>query len=84
MKGGREHRVPLSDAALAIVEQMAAIRSGDFCFPGGRANRPLSNMALLMLLRRTAKDDPNWADFDRARLPLDVPRLGGRAHQLLG
>ena len=35
MKAGKEHRVPLSDAALAIVETMAAIRSGDFVFPGG-------------------------------------------------
>jgi integrase len=40
MKAGKEHRVPLSDAALAIVETMAAIRSGDFVFPGaGRTGR---------------------------------------------
>jgi hypothetical protein len=26
MKAGKEHRVPLSDAALAIVEKMAEIR----------------------------------------------------------
>jgi integrase len=57
MKGGREHRVPLSDAALAIVEAMAAIRAGDFVFPGGKANRPLSNMALLMLLRRIGRGE---------------------------
>src|SRR5207245_2121673 len=42
MKAGREHRVPLSDAALAIVETMAAIRQGEFVFPGGKAGRPLS------------------------------------------
>jgi integrase len=52
MKAGKEHRVPLSDAAMAIVEKMAEVRSGDFVFPGGRAGRPLSNMALLMALRR--------------------------------
>jgi integrase len=45
MKGGREHRVPLSDPALAIV---AATRTGDLVFE--RRGRPLSSMA--MLLRR--------------------------------
>src|SRR5437763_4987767 len=34
MKGGREHRVPLSDPAVAILRDMAAIRLGDFVFPG--------------------------------------------------
>jgi integrase len=49
--------VPLSDAALAILEGMRAIRAGDFIFPGGRAKRPLSNMAFLMLLRRMGRGD---------------------------
>lgn len=57
MKAGKEHRVPLSDAALAIVEEMGAIRSGEFVFPGGKPGRPLSNMALLMTLRRMKRDD---------------------------
>jgi integrase len=57
MKAAKEHRVPLSDAALAIVEQMAEIRHGDHVFPGGRARRPISNMAMLMLLRRMGRDD---------------------------
>ena len=57
MKGGREHRVPLSDAALAIIDHVAAIRSGDYLFPGAQAGRPLSNMAMLMLLRRMGRDD---------------------------
>ena len=34
MKGDREHRVPLSDAALAILSTMAALRDGAFVFPG--------------------------------------------------
>jgi integrase len=57
MKGGKEHRAPLPDTALTILEEMAAIRQGDFVFPGGKANRPLSNMALLMLLRRIGRGD---------------------------
>jgi integrase len=52
MKAGKEHRLPLSDAALAIVEQMASIRSCEFVFPSAKSNRPLSNMVFLMLLRR--------------------------------
>ena len=51
MKGGREHRVPLCDVALAELEKMRAIRTNDFIFPGERGSK-LSNMALLMLLRR--------------------------------
>jgi integrase len=47
MKGGKEHRVPLSDAAMAIIDQMAAIQWGDFVFPGVRSgDRPLSKTAL--------------------------------------
>ena len=52
MKAGREHRVPLSDAAMAIIEQMAAIRSSQYLFPGMRAGQPLSRMTMLPLLRR--------------------------------
>jgi integrase len=40
---------------MAIVEQMAAIREGDCVFPGGRAGRPLSNMSMLMLMRRIGR-----------------------------
>jgi integrase len=50
MKAGREHRVPLSNAALAIIEKMPEGSAGDFVFPGGKAGRPLSNMAMLVLL----------------------------------
>jgi integrase len=57
MKAGKEHRVPLSDAAMAVLEGMEATREGDFVFPGGRAGRPLSNMAFLMLLRRIGRGD---------------------------
>ncbi len=84
MKAGKEHRVPLSDAALAIVEQMATIRSGDFVFPGGRANRPLSNMAFLMLLRRIGRGDltahgfrssfRDWA-AERTSFPAEVAEM---------
>jgi integrase len=52
MKAGREHRVPLSERALEIVKGMNEIRNGDFVFPGQKAGKPLSVMALQMVLRR--------------------------------
>jgi len=57
MKAGKEHRVPLSDAAVAVLEAVAMIQDGDFIFPGAKAKRPLSNMAMLMVLRRMKRDD---------------------------
>lgn len=52
MKGGREHRVPLSPRACAILERLAITKTGEFVFPGTRPGKPLSNMALEMALRR--------------------------------
>lgn len=57
MKAGKEHRVPLAGLAMAIIEEMSKIRLGKFIFPGGRADRPLSNMSMLMLLRRMGRTD---------------------------
>ena len=57
MKASREHRVPLSDTALAIIEEMRAIRSGDFVFPGARARRPLGSAALSNLVHRMGRGD---------------------------
>jgi len=52
MKAGKEHRVPLSNRALAIAKALHEARSGEFVFPGHKERRPLSNMALQMLMRR--------------------------------
>ncbi|KAA2241164.1 tyrosine-type recombinase/integrase [Salinarimonas soli] len=52
MKGGREHRVPLTDRALEILAAVETIRTSDYVFPGQRKGRPLSTMAMEMLLRR--------------------------------
>jgi integrase len=52
MKGGVEHRVPLSSRALAILEEMAKLGKNDFIFPGQRGGRPLSCNVLLTLMRR--------------------------------
>jgi integrase len=57
MKGGREHRVPLSEATVAVLDAMKTIRHGDYVFPGGRAGRPISNMAMTMTLRRMGRGE---------------------------
>ena len=49
MKAAREHRVPLSDRVLAILETLPA--EGEYVFAGARESKPLSNMALLELMR---------------------------------
>ncbi len=53
MKAGAEHRVPLSDAALAVLEQARQLRDrAGLLFPSpSRAGRPLSDMTLGKLLR---------------------------------
>lgn len=51
MKTGEEHRVPLTEEMRGIVEPLKALKS-DFVFEGQKRHRPLSNMAMLMLLRR--------------------------------
>lgn len=57
MKAHREHRVPLSPRALKIIEEMRAIQTSEFVFPGARAGKALSNMAMLMLLKRMHRGD---------------------------
>ena len=52
MKAGREHRVPLSPAALDVLREAEKVKLNEFVFPGQKRGKPLSNMALLMLLRR--------------------------------
>ena len=51
MKAGKQHRVPLSDRAIKLLEKMSPLKEAGYVFPGGKQGRPLSNMALLMLLR---------------------------------
>ncbi|GAB5449549.1 MAG: site-specific integrase [Gymnodinialimonas sp.] len=55
MKGGKAHRVPLTDEMLTILEPLKAMAS-DYVFEGQKRHRPLSNMSMLMLLRRMGRD----------------------------
>lgn len=61
MKAGRAHRVPLSDAALAVLATVRQAREHDgadaLVFPGRKRGGPLSNMAAGMLLRRMGRTE---------------------------
>jgi integrase len=51
MKSGKRQRVPLSDAAIAVLKDMKSKRLNDLVFPGIRANKPLSDMSLAKALK---------------------------------
>jgi integrase len=57
IKAGREHRVPLSDAAMRILEKMATVGQNDFVFPGSKGRGGLSHMAMLRVLPRLGRSD---------------------------
>ncbi len=54
MKAGREHRVPLTPAALDVLREMLPARtaSGGYIFPGRKDNTGLSDMSLAAVLKR--------------------------------
>jgi integrase len=52
MKAGREHRVPLSGRAMAILTRLAEAKTGEHVFSGQRPGKPLSPASLTMALRR--------------------------------
>jgi integrase len=57
MKARREHRVPLSAPAVALLNKLYTIKRGKHVFAGQREGKALSNMALLMTLRRLKRPD---------------------------
>ena len=56
MKAGREHRVPLSERAVAMLRQLTKTRTSDFVFPGQRKDRPLSDKTMLRMLSQMKTD----------------------------
>ena len=80
MKAKKEHRVPLSRRAVEIVQEALAL-NGAYVFPGRYADKPLSDMALMMVVRRDKLGDitahgfrstfRDWA-AERTHFPSDV------------
>jgi integrase len=75
MKGEKgeetEHKVPLSAAALAVLDRMEKIRNGEFVFFSG-SGRPLSDAAQAALIERmnaanVAAGKPKWLDPKQKR-----------------
>ena len=63
MKAGKDHRVPLSDAAQKVLEGLPRIDNSPYLFPGARQGRPLSNLAMLMGLRRMGRGNLTMHGF---------------------
>jgi len=57
MKMKRDHRVPLSGAAMEILRPLYDARTSEFVFPGQKKGKPLSNLAMVMMLRRMKRED---------------------------
>ena len=61
MKSGKEHRVPLSEAAFRVIEVTAVIRVNEHVFPG--RNGPLGHMAMLRVLASLGRTDVSVHGF---------------------
>lgn len=83
MKTNREHRVPLTSEALAVLDEMRGM-DDDFIFPGQKRGKGLSNMAMAQLLKRLGRTDitvhgfrssfRDWAE-ERGNMPREVAEL---------
>jgi integrase len=83
-KTDREHRVPLSKDALAILDEMAEMRTDDRVFPGQRDGKPLSLTGLSKALAAAGGGDAtthgirssfkDWAS-ERTSFPSEVSEM---------
>lgn len=82
MKAGKEHRVPLSDTALRLLEALPRFAGNDLVFPSPRG-LVLSDMALTALMRRMEREEVphgfrstfrDWA-AERTNYPREVAEM---------
>jgi integrase len=66
MKAAREHRVPLSERALAILERLSAAKTCEYVFPSPRGRKPLSHVAMANVMRRLKIDGATVHGFRSA------------------
>jgi integrase len=57
MKAGKQHSVPLSDAALDILRVLPREKDNEFVFIGGQRGGGMSNMAMAAVLKRLKRSD---------------------------
>ena len=72
MKAGKEHRVPLTAQAMAVLRQLHEARASDFVFFGQSLNKQLSSSAMEMLASQNGGEA-----CDSARVSLIFQGLGG-------
>jgi integrase len=71
MKNGEDHEVPLSAAALAVLDEMEKIRAGEYIFFSPMNGRALSDAALAAVIDRMNEKSRRWIDpkADREIVP---------------
>jgi integrase len=84
MKGGREHRVPLSDDAVAVLKSMQEIRHSDYIFPGMHVGRPVGARTIADIVKELAGREitihgfrstfRDWAS-ERTNFPREVAEM---------
>jgi integrase len=84
MKANKEHRVPLSTSALAVLKAMQAVRHSDYVFPGARQGRPVGVVTPIRLAKEAAGADitvhglrstfRDWA-AERTNFPREVAEM---------
>jgi integrase len=84
MKADKEHRVPLSDSVVAVLERMQEIRQSDYVFPGRLDGRPIGDNTLWRLAKEAAGSDitihglrssfRDWA-AERTSFPREIAEL---------
>jgi integrase len=84
MKSFKEHRAPLSDAALTVLDEMQSIRHSDYIFPGGRKGRPLGKHPAVRLAKLASGRDVtvhgfrstfrDWA-AERTNFPREIAEM---------
>jgi integrase len=84
MKAKKEHRVPLNDAAIAVLKRMHNVRHSDLVFPGTRAGKQIAPTTALLLVKRLADADVNVHGFrstfrdwaaERSTFPSEVAEM---------
>jgi integrase len=71
MKADAEHKVPLSEAALAVLDRMETIKDGsDYIFPNSKG-KPLSDASAAAVINRMNEQERLWIDpkLDREVVP---------------
>jgi integrase len=78
MKAGKEHRVPLSDAAIAALPD----RTGNLVFPGVKPGQPVTGTALWRAMKRPGltvhgfrSSFRQWAAAERTSYPFEAREI---------